>query len=182
MVAAARRRPARPAARRASASARAARAEAPDDPRDPLAQYRRKRDFAVTAEPVGEVIKGKEGIFVVQEHHARRLHYDLRLEKDGVLKSWAVPKGIPESHDQKRLAVQTEDHPIEYADFAGTIPKGQYGAGTVTIWDKGDFQPKVWDENMVEFTLNGKKLVGRYILVRLKKAGEKSWLLLKGKE
>ena len=147
-----------------------------------LGEYRRKRDFTVTAEPAGETKKGAQGIFVVQEHHARRLHYDLRLEKGGVLKSWAVPKGIPETPDQKRLAVQTEDHPIEYADFEGTIPEGQYGAGTVKIWDKGDFLPKVWDENMVEFTLNGKKLAGRFILVRLKKAGEKSWLLLKGKE
>ena len=147
-----------------------------------LSEYRKKRDFTVTAEPAGENKKSQKGIFVVQEHHARRLHYDLRLESKGVLKSWAVPKGIPETPEQKRLAVQTEDHPIEYAAFEGTIPQGQYGAGTVKIWDKGDFLPKVWDENMVEFTLNGKKLLGRYVLVRLKKAGEKSWLLLKGKE
>ena len=147
-----------------------------------LGEYRRKRDFTVTAEPAGETKKESQGIFVVQEHHARRLHYDLRLENGGVLKSWAVPKGIPESPDQKRLAVQTEDHPIDYANFEGTIPEGQYGAGTVRIWDKGEFSPKVWDDNMVEFTLNGKKLVGRYVLVRLKKAGEKSWLLLKAKD
>ena len=147
-----------------------------------LEEYKRKRDFIVTTEPAGEVKKSVERIFVVQEHHARRLHYDLRLESGGVLKSWAVPKGMPESPDQKRLAVQTEDHPIEYASFEGNIPKGQYGAGTVKIWDKGLFDVKAWDENMVEFILKGEKVVGRYVLVRLKKAGEKSWLLLKGKE
>jgi DNA ligase D-like protein (predicted ligase)/DNA ligase D-like protein (predicted 3'-phosphoesterase) len=147
-----------------------------------LREYRLKRNFSVTAEPVGGVKRGEGKIFVVQEHHARRLHYDLRLEKDGVLKSWAVPKGLPESSDQKRLAVETEDHPLVYADFAGTIPKGQYGAGTVEIWDKGVYEAKVWDEKMIEFTLKGEKLKGRYVLVRLKKAGEKSWLLLRGKE
>ena len=119
---------------------------------------------------------------MVQEHHARRLHYDLRLEHDGVLKSWAVPKGIPESPDQKRLAVQVEDHPIDYASFEGSIPEGQYGAGTVTIWDKGTYDIKKWDDNTIEFIPKGKKLTGRYVLVRLKKAGEKNWLLLKAKE
>jgi bifunctional non-homologous end joining protein LigD len=147
-----------------------------------LQEYQSKRDFSVTAEPVGGKKTGKNRLFVVQEHHARRLHYDLRLEKDGVLKSWAVPKGIPESTDQKRLAVETEDHPLGYADFEGTIPKGQYGAGTVKIWDKGVYEVKVWDEKMIEFTLKGEKLKGRYVLVRLKTAGDKNWLLLKGKE
>jgi DNA ligase D-like protein (predicted 3'-phosphoesterase) len=147
-----------------------------------LQEYISKRDFSVTAEPAGGGEKGEGRIFVVQEHHARRLHYDLRLEKDGVLKSWAVPKGIPESTDEKRLAVETEDHPLGYADFEGTIPKGQYGAGTVEIWDKGLYELKVWDEKMIEFTLEGEKLKGRYVLVRLKKAGEKSWLLLKGRK
>jgi bifunctional non-homologous end joining protein LigD len=89
---------------------------------------------------------------------------------------------MPESPDQKRLAVETEDHPLEYANFEGTIPKGQYGAGTVKIWDKGVYELKVWDEKMVEFTLEGQRLRGRYVLVRLKKAGEKNWLLLKGRE
>ena len=121
-------------------------------------------------------------VFVIQEHHARRLHYDLRLEKKGVLKSWAVPKGVPEETSEKRLAVETEDHPLDYASFEGAIPKGQYGAGTVKIWDKGLYEAKVWDEKMIEFILKGEKLKGRYVLVRLKKAGEKSWLLLKGKE
>jgi DNA ligase D-like protein (predicted ligase)/DNA ligase D-like protein (predicted 3'-phosphoesterase) len=148
-----------------------------------LAEYHAKRDFNVTTEPKGGGEKKSAAkIFVVQEHHARRLHYDLRLEKDGVLKSWAVPKGFPTSVSEKRLAVETEDHPLGYASFEGEIPKGHYGAGTVKIWDKGTYELKVWDEKMVEFTLKGKKLKGRYVLVRLKKAGEKSWLLLKGKE
>jgi len=147
-----------------------------------LGEYVSKRDFTITTEPKGKEGKPGDKIFVVQEHHARRLHYDLRLESGGVLKSWAVPKGIPETKEEKRLAVQTEDHPIEYAKFEGIIPAGQYGAGTVKIWDKGSFEPKVWDENIVEFTLKGQRLNGRYVLVRLKKAGDKSWLLLKGRE
>jgi bifunctional non-homologous end joining protein LigD len=147
-----------------------------------LREYLVKRDFSVTKEPIGGEKKVKSPIFVVQEHHARRLHYDLRLEKDGVLKSWAVPKGIPESSDEKRLAVETEDHPLGYANFEGEIPKGQYGAGTVKIWDKGSYVVKVWDEKMVEFTLKGGKLKGLYVLVPLKKAVEKNWLLLKGRE
>jgi bifunctional non-homologous end joining protein LigD len=147
-----------------------------------LAEYVSRRDFSVTPEPKGDGEKGEERIFVVQEHHARRLHYDFRLESGGVLKSWAVPKGVPERPDQKRLAVETEDHPLDYANFEGTIPDGQYGAGTVKIWDKGSYEPKVWDENMIEFTLKGQKLRGRYALVRLKKAGEKNWLMLKGQE
>ncbi len=147
-----------------------------------LQEYRSKRDFSVTTEPVGGGEKGAGRVFVVQEHHSRRLHYDLRLEKDGILKSWAVPKGIPASPSEKRLAVETEDHPLGYSGFEGVIPKGQYGAGTVEIWDKGVYEAKVWDEKMIEFTVQGEKLKGRYVLVRLKKAGEKSWLLLKGKE
>ena len=148
-----------------------------------LNEYASKRDFKETPEPKGTEKKKDKLIFVVQEHHARRLHYDLRLEKDGVLKSWAVPKGIPQSSDQKVLAVQVEDHPYEYASFAGTIPKGQYGAGTVNIWDKGHYEPKVWTEDMIEFTLSGDHLKGRYVLVKLKKAKqENAWLLLKGKD
>jgi bifunctional non-homologous end joining protein LigD len=150
--------------------------------KEKLTEYFSKRDFSVTTEPKGYGEKGENRTFVVQEHHARRLHYDLRLESEGVLKSWAVPKGIPENPDQKRLAVKTEDHPLDYANFEGTIPEGQYGAGTVKIWDRGSYQPKVWDENMIEFTLKGQKLRGRYVLVRLKRAGEKNWLMLKGRE
>jgi DNA ligase D-like protein (predicted ligase)/DNA ligase D-like protein (predicted 3'-phosphoesterase) len=148
-----------------------------------LSEYLSKRNFSITTEPVGNTEKKIQAkVFVVQEHHARRLHYDLRLEKDGILKSWAVPKGIPESSDEKRLAVETEDHPLEYANFEGTIPPGQYGAGTVKIWDKGSYEAKVWDEIKIEFNLHGEKLRGRFVLVRLKKAGDKNWLLLKGKK
>jgi bifunctional non-homologous end joining protein LigD len=120
---------------------------------------------------------------VVQEHHARRLHYDFRLERDGVLKSWAVPKGIPQSLTEKRLAVETENHPLDYAKFEGEIPKGEYGAGEVVIWDRGTFETKVWSEKMIEVLLNGAKLKGRYVLVPLKPSGEKkNWLMLKGKD
>ena len=144
-----------------------------------LQEYALKRDFAATPEPSD--IENKTGgqIFVIQEHHARRLHYDLRLEKEGVLKSWAVPKGIPEKVGDKKLAVQTEDHPIGYASFEGIIPEGQYGAGTVKIWDKGSFDVKIWKEDMIEFTLKGERLQGKYVLTKFKKAGEKDWLLLK---
>jgi DNA ligase D-like protein (predicted 3'-phosphoesterase) len=156
---------------------------------EPLEEYAEKRNFTITDEP--EPIKTEEAqnkgkqktdIFVVQEHHSRRLHYDFRLERDGVLKSWAVPKGIPETSDDKRLAVQVEDHPLEYAKFEGEIPKGEYGAGQVIIWDKGTYDTKVWTEKMVEVILNGQKLKGRYVLVPLKRAGEKNWLMIKGKE
>jgi bifunctional non-homologous end joining protein LigD len=149
---------------------------------NPLSEYTSKRDFEKTPEPKGEEAKGEQPIFVVQEHHARRLHYDLRLEKDGVLKSWAVPKGVPEDTSMKHLAVETEDHPFEYASFEGSIPKGEYGAGTVKIWDKGTFETKLWESDKIEFTLHGQRLNGRYVLVRLKRAGEKDWLLLKGKD
>ncbi|HLN46058.1 MAG TPA: non-homologous end-joining DNA ligase [Candidatus Sulfotelmatobacter sp.] len=147
-----------------------------------LSEYESKRNFAITKEPKAEVKENKERIFVVQEHHARNLHYDFRLENAGVLVSWAVPKGIPESTSEKRLAVQTEDHPIDYANFEGTIPEGQYGAGKVIIWDKGTFNVKVWEEDKIEFMLHGNRLKGRYVLVRLKRADKKNWLFLKGKE
>ncbi len=148
-----------------------------------LKNYAEKRDFERTSEPKAlpkvEANHGAGQIFVVQEHHARRLHYDFRLERDGVLKSWAVPKGIPENSEDKRLAVEVEDHPLEYAKFAGEIPKGEYGAGQVIIWDNGTYETKVWDKKMIEVILYGKKLKGRYVLVPLKKAGEKNWLMLK---
>ena len=149
----------------------------------PLNDYAAKRHFTQTQEPPAQRQhnggEGKERIFVVQEHHARRLHFDFRLERDGVLKSWAVPKGIPETPEDKRLAVQVEDHPLEYAKFAGEIPKGEYGAGQVIIWDRGTYETKVWNEKMVEVILNGKKLKGRYVLVPLKKAGKNNWLMIK---
>lgn len=145
-----------------------------------LQEYLAKRDFAVSPEPLGgEATKGR--IFVVQEHHARRLHHDLRLEKEGVLKSWAVPKGVPELAGDKRLAVETEDHPLDYAGFEGVIPPGQYGAGTVKVWDRGSYELKTWEEDKVEFVLNGEKLRGLYVLVRFKKAGEKQWVLFKAR-
>jgi DNA ligase D-like protein (predicted ligase)/DNA ligase D-like protein (predicted 3'-phosphoesterase) len=149
---------------------------------DSLHPYVSRRDFAVTPEPSGTVSNEGGRTFVVQEHHARRLHYDLRLEKNGVLKSWAVPKGMPEQPGEKRLAVETEDHPLEYRSFEGTIPEGQYGAGTVKIFDSGTYETKVWSDNMVEFTLHGQRLRGRYVLARFKKAGEKQWLVLRVKE
>ena len=148
-----------------------------------LSEYALKRNFKETPEPKGGEKKEGNLIFVVQEHHARALHYDIRLERGGVLKSWAVPKGIPQSSGERRLAVQTEDHPYDYAGFEGVIPKGQYGAGTVKIWDKGTYEPKLWEDDKIEFTLNGQKLKGRYVLVRLKQAKEdNAWLLLKGKD
>lgn len=99
-----------------------------------------------------------------------------------MLRSWAVPKGVPEKAGEKRLAVQTEDHPIEYAKFEGTIPKGEYGAGLVKIWDEGTFDVKIWKEDMIEFKLNGQRLLGVYVLTKFKKAGEKDWLLLRARD
>jgi DNA ligase D-like protein (predicted ligase)/DNA ligase D-like protein (predicted 3'-phosphoesterase) len=147
-----------------------------------LQEYTSKRDFTMTPEPKSAQSNAGTHIFVVQEHHARRLHYDLRLEKGGVLKSWAVPKGIPEKIGDKKLAVHTEDHPLGYADFQGTIPEGQYGAGTVRIWDRGTFETKIWKDDMIEFTLKGERLQGKYVLAKFKKAGEKEWLLLKARD
>ena len=144
-----------------------------------LEEYAQKRNFGITPEPIGSKNEGKNQVFVVQEHDASHLHYDLRLEKNGVLTSWAVPKGIPQQSGIRRLAIKTEDHPLEYAEFQGSIPKGQYGAGTVKIWDKGNYELKIWDENKIEFTLKGKKLEGSYVFVRLKKAGKNNWLLMK---
>jgi DNA ligase D-like protein (predicted ligase)/DNA ligase D-like protein (predicted 3'-phosphoesterase) len=149
---------------------------------DSLKEYTSKRDFTVTTEPRGALKETTGRTFVVQEHHARRLHYDLRLENEGVLKSWAVPKGVPEKAGEKRLAVQTEDHPLEYGEFEGTIPEGQYGAGTVKIWDKGIYEAKVWDKNKIEVFLQGSRLNGRYVLAKFKKAGEKDWILLKARD
>lgn len=165
-----------------------------DQLRQPLSDYAAKRNFVRTAEPAAikekgtgksfAVMKEKSAVksFVVHEHHARRLHFDLRLEKEGVLKSWAVPKGIPEKSGDKRLAVQVEDHPLDYGKFEGTIPEGQYGAGTVKIWDKGLYESIVWEENKIEFMAKGEKMEGRYVLIKFKKAGKNNWLLLKADE
>lgn len=126
--------------------------------------------------------------FVVHEHHASHLHYDFRLEIAGVLKSWALPKGPSMNPAEKRLAVMVEDHPLEYGDFEGIIPEGQYGAGSVLIWDSGEFKPEGDLENSLAkgklvFTLNGKKLKGAFSLVLMKGRGSgKDWLLIKGKD
>jgi len=141
-----------------------------------LKKYQAKRKFSVTREPKGEIKKTGKSRFVVQEHNASHLHYDFRLEMDGVLKSWAVPKGPPEIAKMKRLAVQVEDHPVEYIDFEGVIPEGQYGAGEVEIWDKGKFILKEKNVKAMKFELRGKKLKGDYALVNFK---EKNWLLYK---
>ncbi len=116
-------------------------------------------------------------IFVIQKHHAKNLHYDFRLEKYGVLKSWAVPKGVSEEKGVKRLAVATDDHELSYAAFEGIIAEGRYGAGKVEIWDGGTYEEEVWCDDHIVFKLNGCKLKGRYSLVPFKKAGEKTWLI-----
>jgi bifunctional non-homologous end joining protein LigD len=118
-------------------------------------------------------------IFVVQGHQSHRLHYDLRLERDGVLKSWAVPKGIPISMGEKHLAVAVEDHPLEYGSFEGEIPEGEYGAGTVSIYDRGTYDTLLWERDKIEVELHGSRLNGTYILVRLNRAGDKDWLVFR---
>jgi DNA ligase D-like protein (predicted 3'-phosphoesterase) len=143
-----------------------------------LKEYWRKREFKKTSEPSGEEWGGESNRFVVQRHQASHLHYDFRLELDGVLKSWAVPKGVPDEPGVRRLAVQVEDHPVEYLDFAGTIPEGEYGAGTVEVWDKGNYELEQRTPDRLEFTLNGEKLSGGYALIH---TGGKNWLLLKRK-
>jgi bifunctional non-homologous end joining protein LigD len=148
-----------------------------------LDTYRRKRNFSDTAEPRAKKAMGEGRSFVVQEHHARSHHFDLRLEMDGVLVSWAVPKGLPEDEAAKRLAVHVEDHPLDYGSFEGTIPKGNYGAGTVAIWDRGTWEPleqnwrRGFDKGKMKFLLHGDRLHGIYLLARMKE--EPNWLLRK---
>jgi DNA ligase D-like protein (predicted 3'-phosphoesterase) len=146
-----------------------------------LKQYQEKRIFERTPEPKGEEKKDDGNTYVIQKHAATHLHYDLRLEMDGVLKSWAVPKVPPSEKGVKRLAVQVEDHPIEYADFEGIIPEGQYGAGTVEIWDRGHYVLKERDESKIVFELVGSRLKGVYCLVKYKGKGEKNWLFFRAK-
>ncbi|MEM3555748.1 MAG: DNA polymerase ligase N-terminal domain-containing protein [Candidatus Micrarchaeia archaeon] len=131
-----------------------------------LEEYREKRNFSVTSEPKGGV-GGRSGIFVIQEHWASHWHHDFRIERDGVLKSWAIPKGFPKN-DERRLAVPTEDHPLEYADFEGVIPEGMYGAGTVSIYDRGKANVKVWEKDKIEFELHGKRVKGLFVMIRTK--------------
>ena len=144
-----------------------------------LKKYQAKRKFNVTPEPRGVVKKKSLKRFVVQKHAARNLHYDFRLEHEGVLKSWAVPKGVPETTGVKRLAIQVEDHPVEYINFSGKIPAGEYGAGTVEIWDKGKWQALEGglERGSMKFSLAGKKLKGEYVLVRLK--DKNNWIIYK---
>ncbi len=150
-----------------------------------LAKYREMRDFTKTAEPSGAEEPKPGHRFVVQKHAARRLHYDFRLELDGVLLSWAVPKGPSMRPGDRRLAVHVEDHPINYSDFEGIIPQGEYGGGTVVVWDRGGWTPEgdpraAMAKGKLTFTLTGEKLRGRFHLVRTR--GEKSWLLFKGRD
>lgn len=161
-----------------------------------LEKYREKRNFAVTSEPGGktrvEAAKSAKSslIYVVQKHRATQLHYDFRLEHNGTLLSWAVPKGPSLDPSMKRLAMQVEDHPIEYAKFEGTIPKGEYGGGTVMVWDTGTWTPEQADVNAalekgdLKFTLNGKKLHGSWVLVKTRGFGgsKTSWLLIKHRD
>lgn len=147
----------------------------------PLSEYEKLRDFAKSPEPRGGAKQGAGNIFVVHEHDATHLHYDLRLEMGGVLRSWAVPKEPPEKEGIKRLAIQTEDHPLEYADFEGTIPEGMYGAGAVRIWDKGEFVLESEKDNELLFELKGRKLTGRYALIKTGFRGKDSWLFFKRK-
>ena len=146
-----------------------------------LEAYRSKRNLALTPEPAGEVRGTGESRFVVQEHDASHLHYDFRLEMDGVLRSWAIPKGPPQKPGIRHLAVQVEDHPVDYIDFEGTIPAGQYGAGTVCIWDRGTYNLEESEPSKLKFILHGIKLRGHYALVRMEKRPQ-DWLLIKLKE
>jgi bifunctional non-homologous end joining protein LigD len=143
-----------------------------------LKEYQAKRHFEKTPEPAGELKETGKSRFVVHKHQASQLHFDFRLEKDGVLKSWAVPKGIPEEPGIRHLAVQVEDHPLDYIDFKGTIPAGQYGAGTVEIWDNGTYQATKWTDKEIAFEVKGKKLSGEYVMVHTR---PKDWILLKRK-
>jgi bifunctional non-homologous end joining protein LigD len=143
---------------------------------DGLSRYRDKRDFATTPEPEGEAAADRDDLprFVVQEHHARRLHWDLRLERDGTLASWAVPRGIPVHPKEDRLAVRTEDHPLEYLEFEGEIPKGSYGAGTMDVWDSGTYEPEKFRDDEVIAVFHGERLRGRYALFRTR---GKDWMI-----
>jgi len=146
-----------------------------------LEKYWKKRKFGKTPEPRGKVLKKGKNRFVVQEHWASHHHFDFRLEMEGVLKSWAVPKGVPEKPGAKRLAVATEDHPIDYLDFDGKIPEDCYGAGEVKIYDKGNYNLIEKDKGRIFFELKGEKLQGKYYLIRMK-GSLKNWLIFKKKE
>jgi bifunctional non-homologous end joining protein LigD len=161
----------------------------------PLKEYREKRKFNVTPEPAGssrtQAPSKGQLLYVIQKHRATQLHYDFRLELNGVLLSWAVPKGPSPDPSVKRLAMQVEDHPLEYAEFEGVIPEGEYGGGTVMVWDIGEWEPESDDpaaalkKGDFKFTLHGKKLRGSWVLVRTRGFGsraDKSWLLIKHRD
>ena len=153
-----------------------------------LDEYRKKRRFAATPEPVGADIGATENQFrfVIQKHHARNLHYDLRLEHNGVLLSWAVPKGPSLDPEEKRLAIHVEDHPLEYLHFEGIIPQGEYGGGTVLVWDTGTWRPLKedgYESGDLKFQLDGHKLQGRWMLVHTgKRKNTNQWLLFKERD
>ena len=152
-----------------------------------LVGYKKKRKVNITPEPKGGVASKGISLFVVQEHHARNLHYDFRLEMatdfthgEIVLKSWAVSKGMPTKKGEKRLAILVEDHPVDYINFHGVIPAGEYGAGTVEIWDKGKYEILDISRNLLKFKLMGKRLKGEYSLVKINgKFGKNAWLIIK---
>jgi bifunctional non-homologous end joining protein LigD len=154
----------------------------------PLTQYHKKRDFSKTSEPKGSNKTSNKHRFVIHEHHATQLHFDFRLEADGVLKSWAVPKGPSMNPNDKHLAVMVEDHPIEYGKFEGTIPEGAYGAGEVRIWDKGNYEEigePLIDQiasGKITIILHGKKLKGEFHMVEMKGRGKNNWLLFKHRD
>ncbi len=161
-------------------------------PKDNLTEYRKKRDFRRTREPSGTNEKsGDQPIFVIQKHDASNLHYDFRLEVDGVLKSWAVPKGPSTDPSEKRLALPTEDHPLDYADFEGTIPEDEYGGGTVQVWDRGPYHNLLADKDepvsmqqayqngQLEVDLQGHKISGGYAMIRTGDGPDARWLMIK---
>jgi len=166
--------------------------------KDSLGEYRKKRDFRKSPEPEGGKSKGGKPIFVIHKHDAGSLHYDLRLEVDGVLKSWAVPKGPSTDPREKRLAVPTEDHPLDYAGFEGVIPKDEYGGGTVMVWDRGTYRnlkeedggedkgpvsmSQAIEDGHATFRLEGEKLRGGWALIRTGRGGDTRWLLVKMKD
>ena len=151
-----------------------------------LKEYKKKRDFSKTQEPSESQAKSKgaELTYVIQRHQASHLHYDLRLEEEGVLKSWAIPKSPPEETGVRRLAVQTEDHPLGYEDFEGVIPEGEYGAGTVKTWDRGVYSILESDAAKRVVEIKGKKLKGKFALIKLKPKNpdDKNWLFFKLKD
>jgi bifunctional non-homologous end joining protein LigD len=168
----------------------------PSSKSKPLAEYKRKRDFTKTAEPEGKATRRRStrGLrFVIQKHAASHLHFDFRLELDGVMKSWAVPKGPSYDPSVRRLAMEVEDHPIEYNTFEGTIPKGEYGGGTVMLWDRGTYEPEGgggaealrdgYERGDLKIVMHGKRMKGGWVLVRMRREGGRAqWLLIKHRD